>query len=86
MRAFTQGCGDTDRLITPPPHGRGNGLTSQVIHGDTGMDLTGTGIPKGSCLGVDNVEPDIVTSGGPPTLLPPYHQGGRHQEKTNTHG
>ena len=39
-------------------------------HGDTGMDLTGTGDPKGSCLGVDNVEPDIVTSGGPPTLLP----------------
>ena len=50
-------------------------------HGDTGMDLTGTGDPKGSWLGADNVEPDIVTSGGPPTLLPLTIRGGGTSKK-----
>ena len=45
------------------------------------MDLTGTGIRRDPAFGVDNVKPDIVTSGGPPTLLPPYHQGGGATEK-----
>ena len=36
------------------------------------------------CPGADNVEPDIVTSGGPPTLLPPLPSGGEAPVKKNS--